>query len=273
MAAHPKMILVAIPVYNGAQYISDAIRSLLEQSYSHWHLHVYDNASTDNTRDIVQSFNDERIKLLPSDTHLSFSQNWTRCLEEVKGDFFQLLCADDTLHPQCFEKKIKLAEKPENAEIVLFTSNRMLMSKNRRALFEIGYSRLAGRFSRADVMSKIVLQTNPIGDPATGLTRLSALSDIKKFTHEFPFMVDLDFWLQVLRHGDMRHTPEALSFFRISGGALSSSRVIQNLRDYIAFYRQHIKPHFTERKFFYYSGYFHLAWRTVARHVVYLLNR
>ena len=103
--ARPQTIFVAIPVYNGAPYIGQAIQSLISQSYPHWRLTVYDNASTDATREVVQSFSDDRITLAVIDKTVAVWDNWNRCLSEVKSDFFQLLCADDALHPSCFEKK------------------------------------------------------------------------------------------------------------------------------------------------------------------------
>ena len=110
-------------------------------------------------------------------------------------------------------------------------------------------------FSRDNVIRAVVSKTNPIGDPATGLTRTAALSDIQGFSADYPFMVDLDFWLQVLEKGDMLHTPAVLSYFRISGGALSGSRFFQNCGDYVRFYRRRIKPHFNDRLMLYYWGY------------------
>lgn len=271
--ARLQTIFVAIPVYNGAPYIGQAIQSLISQSYPHWRLTVYDNASTDATREVVQSFNDKRITLAVIDKTVAVWDNWNRCLSEVKGDFFQLLCADDALHPSCFEEKIMLAEKPENAAITIFSSNRNLMSAKGKMLFVIGYSRRLGVFSRDEVIRAVVSKTNPIGDPATGLTRTAALSDIQGFSADYPFMVDLDFWLQVLEKGDMLHTPAVLSYFRISGGALSGSQFFQNCSDYVRFYRRRIKPHFNDRLMLYYWGYLCFAGRALMRQAVYFVNR
>ena len=191
--ARPQTIFVAIPVYNGAPYIGQAIQSLISQSYPHWRLTVYDNASTDATREVVQSFSDDRITLAVIDKTVAVWDNWNRCLSEVKGDFFNCCVPMMRYTPSCFEKKIMLAEKPENAAITIFSSNRNLMSAKGKMLFVIGYSRRLGVFSRDNVIRAVVSKTNPIGDPATGLTRTAALSDIQGFSADYPFMVDLDF--------------------------------------------------------------------------------
>ena len=58
-----KRLTVLMPVYNVAPYVSDAIESVLSQTYSDFELLVLDDCSTDNTADIVKSFKDSRIRL------------------------------------------------------------------------------------------------------------------------------------------------------------------------------------------------------------------
>ena len=167
--ARPQTIFVAIPVYNGAPYIGQAIQSLISQSYPHWRLTVYDNASTDATREVVQSFSDDRITLAVIDKTVAVWDNWNRCLSEVKGDFFQLLCADDALHPSCFEKKIMLAEKPENAAITIFSSNRNLMSAKERCFLSSVIPADWGCFHAIMSSARLFPKPTPSATPPRGL--------------------------------------------------------------------------------------------------------
>jgi len=57
-------ITVALPVYNGEQYIAIAIKSVLAQTFSDFELLILDNCSTDNTLDIIRTFSDPIIRLI-----------------------------------------------------------------------------------------------------------------------------------------------------------------------------------------------------------------
>ena len=54
-------VSVIMNVHNGEEFISEAIESVINQTYNHWELIVWDNSSTDNTYTTVKSFKDERI--------------------------------------------------------------------------------------------------------------------------------------------------------------------------------------------------------------------
>ena len=60
----PPLISINMPVYNGAAFIKAAIDSIVQQTYSHWELIVVNDASTDDTVQIVNAFKDDRIKLI-----------------------------------------------------------------------------------------------------------------------------------------------------------------------------------------------------------------
>ena len=266
--SHP-LISVAIPVHNGAAYLGEALRSLLAQTYPHWRLTIHDNASTDDTRAVVGTFADPRIRLVKHDQFVPAWDNWNRCLRDVNGDFFQLLCADDFLHSHYFAEKIHLATMPKYADITLFSSNRTLISKSGKPLFTTGFAKNSGVFSRDDIINKMAQNANPIGDPSTGLVRTSAIG-IFQFTEQYPFMVDLDFWLHILSHGKMMHTPTNLSYFRVSGNALSS-QFFRNYCDSVRFYRKMTKSKLTGWQ--YYLGFINFTVRALCRHFIYLFNK
>ncbi len=267
-----QLITVVMPVYNGAATLHEAISSLQAQTYPHWQLQVHDNCSTDESRAVVESFADERIKLIVHDTFVPAWQNWNRCLGDIQGAFFQLLCADDCLHPDCFSEKMKLAAMVEHADVVLFSSNRMLMNKRGKPMFEIGYSKKAGVFTLAEIMHKACKVVNPIGDPSTGLVRSSAITE-PPFTDKYPFFVDVELWLHVLEKGEMLHTPRVLSSFRVIGSSLSGSHFRKNFQNTVRFYRQRVKPFIRHKPINYYLGYVHLTCRALARELLYRLNR
>ena len=58
------LVTIIMPARNVAKYIRDAVQSVLDQEYSNWELLIVENASTDNTKEIINEFKDKRIKCL-----------------------------------------------------------------------------------------------------------------------------------------------------------------------------------------------------------------
>lgn len=269
MPNNEPLVTIAIPAKNNAATIGETIESLRAQTHRNWALWVYDNASDDGTREVARAFNDARISVHEHPGALTMAENWQRCLSQIDGEFFQLLCADDVLEPRCLETKIRLAAKPENAARVLFTSNRRLISRTGRALFSLGFSRRARHAERAEVLRRIAHRTNPIGDPSTVLLRADAVKrESRPFTGQLT--LDIDFWLRMLEQGGLCHLPETLSSFRLGG--ITSRSPLSDFREYLRFYRAKVKPRLhTDNPLSYRLGYAFAAGRFALRHALYLL--
>jgi len=100
--------LVFLPVRNGGEYIRFAINSVLAQSRSDWLMVVLENASSDDTLAIVESYSDPRIIVIPVKSGLGIEQNWARVYQvlsqgEIQGQFATLIGHDDILYPSFLE--------------------------------------------------------------------------------------------------------------------------------------------------------------------------
>ncbi len=96
---NPK-ITVFMAAYNSSAYISEAISSVLLQTFKDFELLIVNDGSSDNTVNIIQSFEDERIRLIhnPENRGLVFTRN--RALKEAKGDYIAILDSDDVALPE-----------------------------------------------------------------------------------------------------------------------------------------------------------------------------
>ena len=103
---------VIIPTYNRAKLISEAIKSVLEQTFKDWELIIVDDGSTDNTKETVQKFYDERIKYHYQENQERSAARNTG-IDLATGDYLCFLDSDDYYlenHLQSFKKVIdKLA--------------------------------------------------------------------------------------------------------------------------------------------------------------------
>ncbi|MCX6231081.1 MAG: glycosyltransferase family 2 protein [Bacteroidetes bacterium] len=89
------MISICIPTYNGGKFISQQINSILPQLKSDDEIIISDDSSTDNTVQIIESFNDSRIRILENNKFYSPVFNLENTLKEAKGEYIFLCDQDD----------------------------------------------------------------------------------------------------------------------------------------------------------------------------------
>lgn len=104
---------IAIPAYK-ATFLKEAISSALNQTYTNIEVIVVDDCSPEDIEGIIKEFNDSRIRFYRNTTNLGKddpSKNWNKCLEYAKGDYFALLCDDDTYEPTFVEEMLDLVKR------------------------------------------------------------------------------------------------------------------------------------------------------------------
>lgn len=120
---NPKLSVV-LPVYNGEEYIAEAMKSILTQSYKDFELIIVNDGSTDKTAKILDTFKDKRIKVVTQSNHgLVYSLN--RAVREAKALLIARHDADDFSLPKRFEKQMKLFAR--NPDLVLAGSSIQVM--------------------------------------------------------------------------------------------------------------------------------------------------
>ena len=91
------LVSVIIPNYNHAQYVGDAIRSVLAQTYRNYEIIVVDDGSTDNSRETVSQFDDQVQYIYQKNAGLSAARNTG--IKASKGSLIGVLDADDMYEP------------------------------------------------------------------------------------------------------------------------------------------------------------------------------
>ena len=92
-------VTVGIPTYNRSGMLRGAIESVLSQTFTNLRLVVSDNASEDDTPDVVRSFDDERIEYVRAAHNIGPAGNFRRLLELADTEYLVLLPDDDLLYP------------------------------------------------------------------------------------------------------------------------------------------------------------------------------
>ena len=94
------MFSVILPTYNRAKFIEEAINSVLNQEYSNWELIIIDNFSKDNTQEIVEKFNDKRIKYVKYKNNGIIAKARNHGIKLSKGSYLAFLDSDDWWYPK-----------------------------------------------------------------------------------------------------------------------------------------------------------------------------
>lgn len=117
------MISVALPIYNGADYLDEAITSVLQQSFANFEFIIVDNHSSDDTPLIIQKHaaNDARIKHFRNDELVGQVDNVNKAWKYCTGEWIQFFCHDDIMLPgclQCLHEKIYLHKSNVNLGLI-----------------------------------------------------------------------------------------------------------------------------------------------------------
>ena len=100
-------VTVGIPTYNRSGFLRQSIESVLAQSYPDFRLVIADNASTDDTPELVASFDDSRIVYARSDENVGMTANFNRVVELADTEFVALLYDDDLFYPDYLQHTVE----------------------------------------------------------------------------------------------------------------------------------------------------------------------
>jgi len=216
-------VSIIMPTYNGAAHIRPAIDSVLSQDFGDLELIVVDDNSRDDTVAIAASYADPRIRIERNPTNLGPEGNWNRALSLAQGTYVKLLPQDDVLMPGSLGRQIQALEADGAGTIALVFGAREVIDGEGRVLMKRGLPNARmGRIASADLARHCVRKgTNMIGEPGAVLFRRSLAERIGPFDAAQPYVIDLDYWLRLLAHGDAWYMDEVVSAFRFSRGSWS----------------------------------------------------
>ncbi|OYT73518.1 MAG: hypothetical protein CFK48_01150 [Armatimonadetes bacterium CP1_7O] len=110
----PPKVSVITPAYNGAPYIAQCIESVQAQTLDDWEMIIVDDASTDETVQVVQPYlADPRIRLLRNERNMGAGYTRNRALDAAQGEWIAVLDADDWYAPQRLERLLAFAQRTE----------------------------------------------------------------------------------------------------------------------------------------------------------------
>ena len=112
------LVTVLMPVYNGAAYLKDAIESVLWQTYVDFVFLIVNDGSTDDTENIILSFNDSRIQYVKNAENLKLVNTLNKGLSLVRTKYVARIDADDVSLPDRLERQVSYMEQNPDVGVV-----------------------------------------------------------------------------------------------------------------------------------------------------------
>ena len=105
-------VSIGLPVYNGENFIKEALDSLLAQTFEDFELIISDNASTDETQEICRAYaaRDRRVLYYRNKKNLGANSNWNRVFHLSTGKYFKWAAHDDTCAPEYLERCVEVLD-------------------------------------------------------------------------------------------------------------------------------------------------------------------
>ena len=210
----PPQVSVVMPAYNAAPYLVQAIDSILGQTFTDFEFIIVDDGSTDDTRAIVQSYADPRIRLVVNAENSGVVRSRTRGVQEARGTYIAHFDADDVSLPT------KLAK-----QVTYLDANPGVMMTGTATRYLEGSTILPGKTIEATTpafLRWVLHVSNPIGH-ATVMYRATAMRALQvPMLQEFIFAEDFEYWHRMLSLGDVGFINEPLLLYRRHAGAVSA---------------------------------------------------
>lgn len=214
------LVSFILPAYK-KKFLSQAINSILQQTYPYFELVVVDDCSPEELKAVVSSYSDERITYIRNSKNIggeNLVKQWTNSIQYAKGDYIVLAADDDLYHRDFLKECIALAEKYPQADLI---RSRVEQIDENGGL--IGLDGILPEFCSKYAFVFYWLQATAFTCIGNFMFRASVLK--QKGFIDFPcaFGSDTASAINMAEHG-VANTKEMLFKFRISSIHLSSNR-------------------------------------------------
>jgi len=231
------LVSIIIPTYNRAPELKRALKSVIEQSYQNWECLIVDNNSTDSTDEIIQEFNDSRIKLFKINNHGIIAVSRNKAIQEAQGEYIAFLDSDDWWKPNKLEASITYLN--QGADVVyhgLLCVRKVNQSTLRKR-------QVGSRSVTAPVYHDLICNGNALANSSV-VVRRELLNRAGQLSKD-PALVaaeDYECWLRVAKLTDkFVKIPKVLGYYWTGGDSMTSApRALINLKKIEAL---HITPY------------------------------
>lgn len=249
-------ISILLPTHNRCDVLGRAIESVVGQSFKDWELIVLDDASTDATCEVVQSFvdKDPRVCYERNPENFRLVRTLNRGLDLSRGVYIARIDDDDVwVDPQKLEKQINFLKKNKNC--VLLGTAFVAVRTNREKAYEFNPPCADGD------IRKIFLSYNPFGHSTVIFSKDVALR-LGGYDASLSYTEDYDLWLRMGSCGALANLPDNTVRYTLGEGMSSSNR-----RNHLRYHLRLLREYGDK-----YPGKYYAFFRLIASHILRILR-
>jgi len=228
---HKPKITVLLPVYNAEKYLTEAIESILQQTFSDFELLVVEGGSKDNSLKIIRGYDDPRIRVIFQDKDkLGLSAALNQGLENAKGKYIARMDCDDICFPTRFQKQVEFMDN--NPDIAI--------SGTWIKIIGIKPEKIVEYPTTHDEIRALLFFLPPLAHPTVIMRR--AIVNEKKLRYNPDFIIgeDFDLWSRSSFKVKMGNLPEVLLYYRAHSENLSLVHRNKHSGLFYSIYKRHL---------------------------------
>lgn len=209
------MVTVLMPVYNAGEFLREAIDSILDQTYDEFEFLIINDGSTDSSVNIIESYEDERIKLVHNTENVGLVKTLNKGIEIAQGKYIVRMDADDIAETNRIEVQLNFMEKNYDvavagSNVVMFLSDKPLIK--RPTDFPTRYS---------EIRCKLLFES-PIIHPAVIIRKNVLLENNYRYRDEYKDTEDYELWMEIAKEHRVVNISKRLLKYRIISNSITN---------------------------------------------------
>jgi len=208
-------VSVIIPTYNRATLLEKAVQSVLYQTYNDFEIIVCDDASTDNTPQIINKFKDKRIRFTRYEQNKGVIKLRNAAITISNGDYIAFLDDDDEWLPTKLEEQIAVLQESTDKLGAVYTGAYSIDMKLNKVK-EVSYPTLRGNVLRGLLLNNFITTSSMV-------IKNLCFEEVGLFDPEYKSASDFDMWIRIAEKFDFDYIPKPLVNYRISPISISNN--------------------------------------------------
>jgi glycosyltransferase involved in cell wall biosynthesis len=215
----PSQISLILPVYNGASYLRSCLESVQAQTWPDYELLIADDASTDETWSIIQSFTDPRWKATRSASNQGLFRNLNQLARAARAPLIHILCQDDLMEPDCLEREVAFFE--QQPDIAMSFCKVIMIDESGAEFGRAPLNDLPAVAPATLALQYFYYYGCLPGNLSTVCVRKSAFVRVGGFDESFKVAGDFEMWARICAQGALGVLHRYLIQLRLHPGQLS----------------------------------------------------
>lgn len=217
---------ILIANYNNGKYFKECYHSLINQTYENWEVIIIDDASTDDSVEIIESLikNDSRFKLYHNAINEGCGSTKARCMKYAQGELCAYLDPDDALHPEALEK---VALEFINRDDLAAVYSQMILC-NENLVPEKIYTGTKQIYNNRHFFNYPIQFAHFFTFKRMAYLRTEGINANLKNA------VDQDLYLKILEQGEVKYLKKPLYLYRLHSNGISQDKAKQSAKESFA---------------------------------------